>query len=78
MFAGIPWIGFGLIIYLTRTPVSKLFSKIHREGPGGGGAHFEVWSSPGSIARTAVGIIAVGVLMMLNDLGLINLPLFRS
>lgn len=78
MLAGVTWIGFGLIIYLARTPLSRLFSKIHREGPAGGGAHFEVWSSPKSIARTAVGIFVVGVFMLLNDLGVINLPIFRS
>lgn len=75
MIAGIVWMGLGIVLYLVRKPLSKVYAWAHRELSIGGGAAYEIGSNPKTFARSAVTTFVIGVLLLLNGLGIIHLPI---
>lgn len=75
MTAGIVWMGLGIVLYLVRKPLSKVYAWAHRELSVGGGAAYEIGSNPKTFARSAVTTFVIGVLLLLNGLGIIHLPI---
>ena len=71
MIAGIVVIVVSAAFMVFRHPVSRFFSWLFRDAPGGGGAYYEAQSSPAGIVYVGALGAAFGALLILDDLGIV-------
>lgn len=64
----------GVLIFLIRRPLSRFYARMHRELPFGVSS-YEMASTPKAIARSGIATFVIGVLLLLNGLGIIHLPI---
>lgn len=66
------------LLFAFRSKIATFFAWWHREGPVGGGAMYELRSTPRSVGFTSICIFLVGVFLVLKTLGLLDSLLHGS
>ena len=66
------------LLFAFRSKIATFFAWWHREGPVGGGAMYELRSTPRSVGVTSICIFLAGLFLILKTLGLLDFVLLGS